>query len=76
MKKMVFESKILPDGHLYCPDELARKKNAHFEVIATFRETDLLEASEPEIELSAINDTSDDFLTEEELSYYLSLKEL
>jgi hypothetical protein len=76
MKKMVFESKILPDGHLYCPDELAGEKNAHFEVIVTFKETDLIEASESEIELSAINDTSDDFLTEEELSYYLSLKEL
>ncbi len=26
MKKMVFESKLLPDGHLYCPDEFSHKK--------------------------------------------------
>ncbi|MGR3310589.1 MAG: hypothetical protein ACUZ77_07405 [Candidatus Brocadiales bacterium] len=75
MKKAVFESKLLPDGHLYCPDELARKKNAHFKVIVTFEETEH-EASEHDIELSAINDTSEDFLSEKELNYYLSLEEL
>lgn len=75
MKKTVFKSKLLPDGHLYCPNELAQKKNAHFKVIVTFEETEL-EASEHEVELSAINDASKDFLSEEELNYYLNLKEL
>ncbi len=75
MEKVIFESKVLPDGHLYCPDELVRKKNAKFKVIATFEKTNL-EASEREIELSAINDTSEDFLSNEELDYYLKLKEL
>ncbi len=75
MKKMVFESKVLPDGHLYCPDKIAREKDAHFKVIVTFEETSL-EASEREIELSAIKDTSEDFLSEEEVNYYLNLKEL
>ena len=36
MKKLVFESKLLPDGHLYCPKELAHKKNAYFKVVVTF----------------------------------------
>lgn len=75
MKKMVFESKLLPDGHLYCPDEFSNTKKVHFKVIATFEETDF-EASEHEVELSAIQDASGDFLSEEELNYYLNLKDL
>jgi predicted transcriptional regulator len=35
-KKLVFDSKLLPDGHLYCPEELADKKNLHFKVVATY----------------------------------------
>lgn len=75
MGKKVFESRVLPDGHLYCPEELARGKNARFKVIATFEDTNV-EASEREVELSAIHDTSEDYLSEEELNYYLNLKEL
>jgi hypothetical protein len=75
MKKLVFESKLLPDGHLYCPKELAHKKNAYFKVVVTFEET-AIEASEHEIELSTINDVSEDFLSEEELNYYLKLEDL
>jgi len=75
MGELVFESKVLPDGHLYCPQELAHKKNARFKVIVTFEET-AVEASEQEIELSAINDVSEDFLSAEELNYYLNLEEL
>lgn len=71
MQKLIFESSLLPDGHLYCPDKIARKKNAHFKVIVTFEET---EATESELESSAIHDISEDFLTEEELKYYLNLK--
>ena len=75
MEKKVFESRVLPDGHLYCPEELARGGNARFKVIVTFEDTEI-EVSEHEIELSAIHDTSEDFLSEEELNYYLNLKEL
>lgn len=75
MKKMVFESKVLPDGHLYCPDELAREKNAHFKVIVT-SDNAAVEASEHEVELASISDITEDFLSDEELNYYLSLKEL
>lgn len=75
MNKMVFESKLLPDGHLYCPEELAHKKHINFKVVVTFEETDL-EASEHEIEISNIKDVSKDFLSEEEMNYYLNLKPL
>ena len=34
-----------------------------------------LVASDREIELSAVNDTSEDFLSEDELRYYLNLKD-
>ena len=75
METLAFESKLLPDGHLYCPKEVARKKNVKFKVIVTF-EDEKVEASDHDIELSAINDVSDDFLSEEELNYYLNLEEV
>ena len=75
MKNLTFESRLLPDGHLYCPERVAHKKNAFFKVVVTFEETSV-EASEQEIKLSSINDVSGDFLSEEELGYYLNLKPL
>ena len=74
MKTMVFQSKLLPNGYLYCPQEIVQKKNAHFKVIVTFDEESGLEASEHDIEQASMHDLSDDFLTEEEVNYYLSLK--
>ncbi|MBF0379330.1 MAG: hypothetical protein HQK72_17885 [Desulfamplus sp.] len=75
MNKATFSTRLLPDGHLYCPEEFAQKKNAIFKVIVLFDETQA-EASEHDIELSAINDNSTDFLSKEELSYYLGLEDL
>ena len=75
METFAFESKLLPDGNLYCPKDLMNKKNAKFKVIVTF-EDEKIEASDLDIELSSINDTADDFLSEEEVNYYLSLDEL
>ncbi len=76
MSKIIFESKLLDDGNLYCPQELLRKKNIHFKVIAVF-DDEIGEASDGDIELSAANDISLDFLDErEELDYYLRLEEL
>ena len=34
MPKTIFESKLLDDGHLYCPEEFA-KAEARYEVIVT-----------------------------------------
>jgi hypothetical protein len=75
METLAFESNLLPDGHLYCPIELTKKKNVKFKVIVTF-EDNKIEASDHDIELSSIQDTSDDFLSKEEIDYYLKLEEL
>ncbi|MBC8180648.1 hypothetical protein H8E88_05935 [candidate division KSB1 bacterium] len=75
METLAFESKLLSDGHLYCPKELTRKRNVKFKVIVTF-EDNKIEASDIDIELSSINDISDDFLSDEEVNYYLNLDEL
>jgi hypothetical protein len=75
MSAVIFESKLLADGHLYCPSEFAQKKNVLFKVIAIFEDSET-KASENDVELSAVIDNSTDFLSEEELSHYLSLEEL
>ncbi len=75
MENVAFESNLLPDGHLYCPKEFAYNQDVHFKVVATFKKPEL-EASEHEIELSNIKDISEDFLSPEELNYYLNLEPL
>jgi len=75
MNTIVFESKILPDGHLHCPEEFVSKKNVRFKVIAII-ETSEISASDNEIEQASIMDASDEYLSEEELQYYLDLEEL
>lgn len=75
MKKAVFETTLLPDGHLDCPREYVHRKDAHFKVVVTFEEPRAGAATDRDRELAAIHDLSDDFLSEEELSYYLALKE-
>jgi len=71
MNTAIFDSQLLPDGHLYCPKEFAHKENAAFKVIVTFDDK-LIETSEQDIELSAIHDNSIDLLSNEELSYYFN----
>lgn len=75
MNMVSFESKLLPEGNLYCPKEFTKKKNIHFKVIVTFDDNDI-EAKDHDIELSAIKDHSSDFLSREELDYYLNLERL
>ncbi|MBF0397615.1 MAG: hypothetical protein HQK78_12625 [Desulfobacterales bacterium] len=75
MNRITFESKLLPDGHLYCPKELTQKRNSTFKVIVIFDDNEIY-ASNNDIEQSAINDLSDDLLSEEELRYYLNLEEI
>lgn len=75
MNMVSFESKLLPEGNLYCPKEFTKKKNIHFKVIVTFDDHDI-EAKDHDIELSAIKDNSSDFLSREELDYYLNLERL
>ena len=75
MNEIAFESKLLPDGHLYCPKKFTNKKNVKFQVIVKF-EDNKIEATDLDIELSAIKDNSNDFLSQKELDYYLNLEEL
>lgn len=68
-------SQLLPDGHLYCPKEWSLKKNAFFKVIVLFQDPNL-DASDHDLELAALKDSSaDDFLSQEELDYYLTLED-
>ncbi len=66
---------MLPDGHLECPPEFVHSKNARFQVTGTFESPDGA-ASYQEIELVAVQDVSEDLLSEKDLSYYLDLEEL
>lgn len=74
MKTLIFDSHLLLNGHLSCPKEFAHKKNVHFKVVAVFEETEQ-QASDQDLEKAAIQDTGDDFLSQNELDYYLSLDE-
>jgi hypothetical protein len=69
MKEIIFDSQLLKDGHLYCPEKYA-KPNAVFKVIVSLPEPD---ATQNDIETASIIDTSEDFLSQEELNYYLNL---
>jgi len=75
METVVFESRLLPDGHLYCPEKFVKNKNIRFKVVVIFEKT-YLEATDRDIERTAVHDVSDEFLTDEEINYYLNLKEL
>ena len=73
MQETVFDSRLLKDGHLYCPKEFARPK-AKFKVIVTLPDHEE-DPSESDMEMAAAADNSDDFLSRQELEYYLSLDE-
>ncbi len=64
---LIFDTQLLPDGHLSCPKEFTQKKHVQFKVLVIFEEPDR-EATDQEIERAAIHDTSEDVLSEEELT--------
>jgi len=69
MHEIVFESQLLKDGHLYCPKEYAAP-SAKFKVIVSLPDE---YATDSEIELASVIDNSDEFLSKEELNYYMNL---
>lgn len=71
----IFDSQLLPDGHLSCPREIAEKENIQFKILAIYEEP-VREATDREIERAAIQDAPEDFLTQEELQYYMGLEEI
>jgi hypothetical protein len=70
-----FETQVLPDGHLYCPEEFRNKRNVRF-VVVLIEDKEGVAASDYEIEMSSVHDVSDDFLSPKELNYYLNLEEI
>ncbi len=71
MQEVIFDSQLLKDGHLYCPKEYA-KPEAKFKVIVSLPDED---ATDSEMEMAAVADNSDEFLSREEIDYYLNLDE-
>lgn len=69
MHEIIFESQLLKDGHLSCPKKYAMPK-ATYKVIATLPD---LTATDSDIEMASVIDQSDEFISEEELSYYMKL---
>lgn len=74
METRIFDSELLPDGHLTCPAEFIQRKNVQFKVLAIFEKSER-EASDQDIEVAALQDNSDDFLLPDEVQYYMSLKD-
>ncbi len=72
MKKALFDSKLLQNGHLYCPEEFA-KPDAKYKVIVSLPDEDVTDS---DIEIASITDVSEEFLTKDEVEYYLQLEEL
>ena len=69
---LVFDSHMLPDGHLACPQEFLHQKNAQFKVLVLLDEAEQ-EASDADMELAAVHDAGDEFLSQEDVNYYLAL---
>lgn len=69
MHEVIFESQLLKDGHLYCPKKYAKPK-ARFKVIVSLPDED---ATDVEMEMASVTDHSDEFLSKEEVDYYMGL---
>jgi len=75
MNTLVFDSQLLSDGHLSCPEKFIHNKNVQFKVLVIFEETEQ-EASDRDVEQATIQDMSDEFLSQHELDYYLALEDV
>lgn len=70
MYELTFNSKLAENGTLVCPKEFLFK-NASYKVIVNVYDYD---EDALEVENSAILDNSTDFLSKEEVNYYLNLE--
>ncbi len=75
MSTQVFETQLMPDGHLACPVWISNKRPVRFKVIAFFDEPVVRDrvATDRDIEAAAVVDVSEDFLSDDEVSYYMAL---
>jgi DNA/RNA endonuclease G (NUC1) len=69
MHDVIFESQLLKGGYLYCPKEYAVPK-AKYKVIASFPDETAVDS---EIEMASVVDQSGEFISQEELNYYMRL---
>jgi hypothetical protein len=69
MYELVFNTKIAENGNLYCPKEFLFE-NANYKVIVNVNDDD---SDNLDVENSAILDNSEEFLSKEEVNYYLNL---
>jgi len=70
MYELTFDSKLSENGTLTCPTEFLFK-NASYKVIVNINDYD---KDTIETENSAIIDNSTDFLSQEEVNYYLNME--
>jgi len=70
-----FESQVLPDGHLFCPEEFRNKRNIRF-VVILIEDKEGIAASDHDIEMASVHDVSNDFLSQKELNYYMRTLDL
>lgn len=69
MHEITFESQLLRDGHLSCPKKYAMPK-AIYKVVVSLPD---ITAADSDIEMASVIDQSDEFLSDDELSYYMNL---
>ena len=69
MQQIIFDSNLIDNLYLSCPKEYAIR-DAKYKVVAFIPEPD---EEQKDLELSAANDM-DDFLTEDEVKYYMKLR--
>lgn len=69
MTEIVFNTTLWKDGYLFCPKEFLFNE-AEYKVIVSLPQNN---ASSMVIELAAAKDNCREFLTKEELDYYMTL---
>ncbi len=73
---LISDSQLLSDGHLSCPKEFAQRKNAQFLKSSSSLKSRHYEATDRDIEQAAVLDNSNEYLSQEELNYYMKLEEI
>ncbi|HLP47687.1 MAG TPA: hypothetical protein VK469_17210 [Candidatus Kapabacteria bacterium] len=71
MHEVIFESQLLKYGHLACPKKYAIPK-AIYKVVVSLAD---VTSADSDIEMASVVDQSDEFISEEELGYYMSMDE-
>jgi|GEM_PF-4104998 len=69
MTEIIFNTNLSKDGYLLCPKEYLFKE-AEYKVIVSFPQK---LATDDEIEATAVSDNIEEYLTKEEINYYMRL---